>query len=128
MLSSVSEQTFTKEVLESTTPVLVHFWAPWCGVCLMIDPILRAMEAEWGGDIKIVGINADRSLKLACTYRLTTLPTLIWFEGGQVRQRIEGFLGREELRSTLEYLSRGSWQLRTADMNAPTYGDAVPSH
>ncbi|GAB4301389.1 MAG: hypothetical protein Fur0025_41550 [Oscillatoriaceae cyanobacterium] len=49
-------------------------------------------------------------MKLACTYRLTTLPTLIWFEGGQVRQRIEGFLGREELRTTLQFLSSSAMQ------------------
>lgn len=98
----VSEQTFTKEVLESSKPVLVNFWAPWCGLCRMINPLLTRFETEWGDQVKLVGINADDSLKLASTYRLTTLPTLLWFENGKVLHRIDSFHGREDLRIALE--------------------------
>ena len=102
MVLSVSERTFTQEVLESSTPVLVHFSAPWCGVCRLINPLLTRFQAEWGGQVKLVGINADQNLKLANTYRLKTLPTLILFEGGKAVHRIDGFQGRDELQLGLE--------------------------
>jgi thioredoxin 1 len=105
LLSSIGEQAFTQEVLESSTPVLVHFWAPWCGLCQLINPLLMRFQAEWGEQLKIVGFNADQSLKVASTYRLTTLPTLILFEGGLVRHRLEGFHGRDDLRLALEELT-----------------------
>lgn len=102
MVLSVTERTFSQEVLESSTPVLVHFWAPWCGLCRIINPLLTRFQAEWDTQIKLVGINADQNLKLANTYRLTTLPTIIVFDNGQVVQRLDSFQGREELRMALE--------------------------
>lgn len=102
MVFSVSERTFAKEVLQASTPVLVNFWAPWCGICKLITPILMRFQAERPEKLKIVTINADESLKLASAYRLTTLPTLILFDGGKIIHRIEGFQGREELRLALE--------------------------
>ncbi|MGC9525822.1 MAG: thioredoxin family protein [Limnospira sp.] len=97
MLLPVSEQQFSKEVLEASGPVLVHFWAPWCGLCKLIVPQLRQFRSQWKGQVKLVGINADQSLKLASTYRLQTLPTLILFHDGQVLNRLEQFHGREDL-------------------------------
>ncbi|PSO66674.1 MAG: thiol reductase thioredoxin [Cyanobacteria bacterium QH_2_48_84] len=102
MVLSVSEQTFSQEVLESSQPTLVHFWAPWCGLCRMIKPSLLHFQSEWNRHIKIVGVNADENFKLANAYRLTNLPTLILFDQGQVVYRIEGLQGREELCRTLE--------------------------
>lgn len=104
MLLSVSEKSFRQEVLESSIPVIVNFWAPWCGPCRMINPLLHRFQAEWGDQIRIVGVNADENLKLANTYRLTTLPTLLLFTGGQVLHRIDSFKGRDELRAALEKL------------------------
>ncbi len=102
MVLSVNAQTFKQEVLEASTPTIVHFWAPWCSLCGMIEPILSACQARWGEQIKLVGINADQSLQLASTYRLTTLPTIILFEGGEVRYRSEGCHHREELHNGLQ--------------------------
>lgn len=102
MVLTVSDRTFSQEVLESSTPVLVHFWAPWCGLCRIINPLLMRFHSEWGAKVKLVGINADQSLKLANTYRLTTLPTIILFENGKVVHRLEGFNGREDLLRALE--------------------------
>ncbi|MGB3534338.1 MAG: thioredoxin domain-containing protein [Microcoleaceae cyanobacterium] len=101
MLFSISEKKFTKEVLESKIPVLVHFWAPWCGLCRLIVPQLCQFQMDWPDQIKLVGVNADQSLKLASTYRLQTLPTLMIFEGGSVVLRLEHFQGREDLKRTL---------------------------
>ncbi|MEG3939516.1 thioredoxin domain-containing protein [Microcoleus sp. S36b_A3] len=112
MVLSVSERTFAQEVFQASTPVLVHFWAPWCGLCRAIDPTLATFDAQWAGKVKLLGVNADQSLKLANTYRLTSLPTLILFEGEKVRFRFEHYQGREELRRTLD-----SWMLAT--VNSP---------
>ncbi|UNU23096.1 thioredoxin family protein [Microcoleus vaginatus] len=102
MVLSVSERTFAQEVFQASTPVLVHFSAPWCGLCRAIDPTLKTFEAQWAEKVKLVGVNADQCFKLAHTYRLTSLPTLILFEGDKVRFRFEEFQGREELQRTLD--------------------------
>ncbi|MEH2351536.1 MAG: thioredoxin domain-containing protein [Nostoc sp.] len=102
MVLSVSEQTFTQEVLESPIPVLVNFEAPWCGLCRIIHPLLLQFQAQCGDEIKLVGVNADQNFKLSTTYRLKSLPTLLLIENGTVRHRLEGFRGREDLRLALE--------------------------
>lgn len=107
MVFAISEQSFNHEVLESTTPVLVNFWAPWCGICRLITPLLSRFQADWGTQVKIVSINADESLKLSSTYRLTTLPTLLFFDNGKVIHRIDSFHGRDDLRLTLEKIASG---------------------
>jgi thioredoxin 1 len=102
MVLSVSERTFTQEVLESPIPVLVNFEAPWCGLCRIIQPLLLQFKAECGDQIKLVGINADQNFKLSTTYRLKSLPTLLLIENGQVRKRLEIFRGRDDLSLALE--------------------------
>jgi len=101
MVLSVSERTFTKEVLESQVPVLVNFEAPWCGLCRIIKPLLLQFKSQCGDEIKLVGVNADNNFKLSTTYRLKTLPTLLLIENGVVRKRLEGFSGREDLSAAL---------------------------
>ncbi len=101
MVLSANERTFSQVVLESPQPVLVHFWAPWCGLCRTISPLLATFQSEWGEKIKLVGINADQNLKLANAYRLKSLPTLIFFQNGLVVSRLEDFQGREDLRRSL---------------------------
>lgn len=91
------QHSFEQEVLESSDPVLVHFGAPWCGPCRMIEPLLSRFQAEFGLSLKLVGINADENLKLASHYRITTLPTLLFFERGKLLHRMEGTYKREVL-------------------------------
>ncbi|MFH7024663.1 MAG: thioredoxin family protein [Heteroscytonema crispum UTEX LB 1556] len=102
MVLSVSERTFFQEVLESPVPVLVNFEAPWCGLCRIIHPMLLQFQAQCGGEIKLVNVNADNNFKLSTTYKLKSLPTLLLIENGIVRQRLESFRGREDLRLALE--------------------------
>ncbi|BAZ38856.1 thioredoxin-related [Calothrix sp. NIES-4101] len=102
MVLSVSERTFTQEVLESPVPVLVNFEAPWCGLCRIIHPLLLQFKIQCQEDIKLVRINADDNFKLSNNYRLTSLPTLLLIENGHVRQRLEGFRGRDDLLLALE--------------------------
>lgn len=104
MFFSVSQQTFDREVLSSSQPVLVHFWAPWCGLCHMINPILLKIESELERPIKLVSINADNNFKLATTYRLKNLPTLMLFERGTLLKRLDNFQQREGLELTIKNL------------------------
>lgn len=130
MVLSVSEQTFTQEVLESPIPVLVNFWAPWCKLCRNIQPLLWQFQQDWGEQIKLVDVNADQNFRLSNAYRLTTLPTLILIEERIVLQRIDSFGGTDDLRRGLEeirvsythrhktYAGVGSGALGAADRNS----------
>lgn len=99
----ISEVNFQQDVLDSPIPVLVNFWAPWCGVCKLINPSLDQLQTKLQTQLKIVSINADDNLRLANAYRLTTLPTLIVISQAKVCHRIEGFQGREALETLLEH-------------------------
>ena len=101
---SLSEQAFTKAVLSAAQPVLVHFSAPWCGVCLLIEPLLVKFQAETHEKLEIVQINADKNLKLANRYGLTSLPTLILFIKGKVAYRVDAIEGRDDLQQQLRAL------------------------
>lgn len=91
------EQTFEKEVLESSVPVLVHFGAPWCGPCRMIEPILARFQSEWHQPLKLVKVNADDNLRLTNQYRIRTLPTILIFAGGTLLHRLDGMYHRDDL-------------------------------
>ncbi|GAB4147777.1 MAG: thioredoxin family protein [Cyanobacteria bacterium J069] len=95
----VNERNFSQEVLESSTPVLINFWAPWCGLCRLMTPMLNQLQADWEGQIKLVTINADENFKLANTFRLTTLPTLLLVDGDNVLHRFDHFASRDDIRN-----------------------------
>lgn len=107
MTSVVDEQAFSQEVLESSTPVLVHFWAPWCGVCRMIEPVLETFAKAAGAELKLVGVNADENLKLASDYRIKNLPTVMMFREGKVIYRLDQ-LDRRDLLPLLKGLLPGN--------------------
>jgi len=95
----ISQATFKQEVLESSIPVLVNFWAPWCGLCRLVDPILLETQARWKGRLQIASINADENLKLVNSYKLTTLPTIMLFNEGTILHRMEKFHSREDFQT-----------------------------
>lgn len=99
---SVNEKTFPSVVLESPQPVLVYFWAPWCGLCHFVNPLLGRLKTEVGDSLQMVAVNADANFRLTNAYRLRSLPTLLLFHQGQIIQRLEDFRVREDLQSICE--------------------------
>lgn len=104
MLSAVNQATFSQEVLGSSVPVLVNFWAPWCGVCRLVGPMLSELKSQWGEHIKLVNINADENLKLANAYKLKSLPTVMLFDQGDLQCRLDYFKNRDDFQTAMNDL------------------------
>jgi thioredoxin 1 len=106
MTLTVNQLSFKQEVLASPTPVLVNFWAPWCGVCRLVNPMLLEIQAEWGEQLRIVDINADENLRLSSSYRLTTLPTVLLFDRGSLLCRVDKLSNRNDFQKAAKHLQR----------------------
>ena len=96
-LINVTEDTFQAEVLDSSDPVLVDFSAVWCGPCKMLDPIVKQLAGEWTGKVKVVKIDADQNPNILMQYSVLGIPTLLFFKGGQIKERITGYLPKDKL-------------------------------
>jgi thioredoxin 1 len=105
-MQAIDERSWITEVLSSSrrTPILVNFGAPWCGLCKVLQPLLNQFEPHQAGQVKLVNINTDENLKLANTYHITTLPTLLLVVDGEIVQRLERFRDREDLRRSLDQI------------------------
>lgn len=89
-VTELTESNFEQEVLKSSVPALVDFWAPWCGPCQMMGPILEEASQEWEGKIKICKLNVDEVMSVARDYQIQSIPTMILFENGEPAKRIVG--------------------------------------
>ena len=101
-LLHVTDATFQKEVLESDLPVLVDFWAPWCGPCLMVAPVIEKMAADFGGRMVVAKLNTDENSKTAVKYGIMSIPTMIIFKDGQEAERMIGARPKQALAEKLE--------------------------
>ena len=101
-ISDVDENTFQSEVLNSEKPVLVDFWAPWCGPCQMMGPVLDAVAQKMQDRLKVVKLNTDQNIKTAQKYQILGIPSLLVFKKGEVVERIMGFKPQQELQAQLE--------------------------
>ncbi|MDX2230699.1 MAG: thioredoxin [Leptolyngbyaceae cyanobacterium bins.349] len=100
--AQVTDATFKQEVLESDVPVLVDFWAPWCGPCRMVAPIVDEISAQYEGQIKVVKVNTDENPTVASQYGIRSIPTLMIFKGGQRVDMVVGAVPKTTLSTTLE--------------------------
>lgn len=94
---SVTEKTFEQEVLNSELPVVVDFWATWCGPCMKLSPIIEEVSAELDGKVKIVKVNVDENMGLAIKYLVERIPTLLYFVKGELVHTTHGFLEKGDL-------------------------------
>jgi thioredoxin 1 len=99
---AVSDETFESEVVESPTPVLVDFWAEWCGPCKMITPVLEQIAEEQDAKLKIVKLNVDENPSMLQKFGIRGIPTMILFKGGQPVETIVGFMPKPALMGKLE--------------------------
>ena len=100
-ITDVTDSNFQAEVLESETAVLVDFWAPWCGPCRVVAPVLEEIAAE-RSDLKIVKLNVDENQQTAARYQVLSIPTLILFKGGEVAKKVIGAYPKRKLEAELE--------------------------
>ena len=98
----VSDNTFDQEVLKSSRPVLVDFWAPWCGPCRMVAPVVEELAREYDGKVEFVKLNTDDNPNTAVKYGIRSIPTLLVFKGGAPVGQIIGFRPKSDLKQRLD--------------------------
>lgn len=101
-ISEVTDDSFEVEVLKSGSPVLVDFWAPWCGPCRAVSPVLEDLLRDHGDKLKVCKLNVDDNQNSAAEYEVLSIPTLILFEGGEAKKRLIGALSKEKLLQEIE--------------------------
>ena len=101
-ITTLTKDNFQQEVLQSITPVLVDFWAEWCGPCKMIAPILDELADEYTGRVAIGKVNIDDQQTLATEYGVRAIPTLLLFQNGQVAEQIVGLRSKRDLKASFD--------------------------
>lgn len=100
--AQVTDSNFKEEVLENEAPVLVDFWAPWCGPCRMVAPVVDEIAEQYEGKVKVVKLNTDENPNVASQYGIRSIPTLMIFKGGQRVDMVVGAVPKTTLANTLE--------------------------
>jgi thioredoxin 1 len=100
--AAVTDANFKEEVLDSEVPVLVDFWAPWCGPCRMVAPVVDEIATQYADQVKVVKLNTDENPNVASQYGIRSIPTLMIFKGGQRVDMVVGAVPKTTLANTLE--------------------------
>jgi thioredoxin 1 len=98
----ITDGNFDEEVIKSDVPVLVDFWAPWCGPCRMVAPIVEELAEEYAGKVKFTKLNTDDNINTAMRFGIRSIPTLLIFRRGELAGQIIGFRPKSELKNNLE--------------------------
>lgn len=98
----VADATFDAEVLKATLPVLVDFWAPWCGPCKAMLPIIDELEKEYEGKVKVVKMNVDENMDVPGTYNVMSIPTFVLFQGGKPVTSFVGSRSKADMKKELD--------------------------
>ncbi len=96
-VQAVSDDSFERDVLQSATPVLIDFWAPWCAPCRAIGPVVEEIASEYAGKLKVVKMNVDDNPRTPSKYGVRGIPNLIVFQGGEVKEQIVGAVPKTQL-------------------------------
>src|SRR5580698_3224490 len=102
LIVTLTQENFSKEVLESPKPVLVDFWAEWCGPCKMIAPLLDELAGEYDGSLRIGKVNIDEEQALASEYGVRAIPTLLFFKSGEVAGQHVGMCSKRDLKANID--------------------------
>jgi len=104
MVIEVTDQNFEDEVIKSTLPVLVDLWAPWCRPCLMVAPVVDRLAEKYNGKVKFCRLNVDENPQIAARYRIMSIPTLMFFKGGEVADTVIGAVPERALQPKIDEL------------------------
>lgn len=104
----ITDQNFEQEVLQSSIPVLVDFWAPWCAPCRIVSPIVEELAKEYAGKVKVLKLNVDDNPQTASKYGIMSIPSLLIFKKGEVAKTMIGAAGKENLKKGIEEILSAS--------------------
>lgn len=104
MAEELNDSSFDTKVIKASEPVLVDLWAPWCGPCRMLSPIIERIGEEYKGKVKVFKLNTDDNPQTAIQYRVQAIPTLLFFKGGKMVEQLVGVQPEKEIKQRLENL------------------------
>lgn len=105
MAHAVTDQTFDAEVMKSSTPVLVDFWAPWCGPCKAMNPVLEELEQEYAGKLKIAKVNVDENMDVSGRYSIMSIPTFLMVKDGKVVGQVIGARSKGDMKKEIDKIA-----------------------